>query len=175
MPEDMQWLPVVHDGDVPQALQKPLYRMWQAIVERAGRPPNRAELGFEQLRPWLGWLSIYDVAAAPPRIALWGTELAASVGRDLTNQPVAGETFGSQTATILAAIRHAAVARMAVRLAGPLAWCGREWRETDALLLPLGEGAAGVTRVVALCTHRKSQDAGAAFVAGNVRAALFAA
>lgn len=155
MPEDMQWLPVLDEQDVRLDVQRPLYRAWRAVFERVGRPPTRGEFGFEEFRPWLGWLSIYNVAVLPPQIALWGTELAASAGRDFTNMPVADETFGSQTASVVAAMQSVIAERRPVQISGTLAWCGRHWRGTDGLMLPFGDGAAQVTRIVALCTHRK--------------------
>lgn len=155
MQDDMQWQPVVDEQDVRVDVHRPLYRTWRTAFARAGRPPTRTEIGFEELRPWLGWLSIYDVAAMPPRIVLWGTELAASAGRDFTNMAVDGQTFGREAANVVAAMQSLVATSRPVQISGTLAWCGRNWRGTDGLMLPFGDGAAQVTRVVALCTHRK--------------------
>jgi hypothetical protein len=90
--------PAAHD---PAAAMLPelgaLYRFWRAAKEDRALP-RRAEFTPDALRPWLGWLSVYERTEEDDfRIRLDGTKIVAMTGEDWTGRLVSevDQRFGA--------------------------------------------------------------------------------
>ena len=66
-----------------------LISLWRSKIPAVQRLPARADFGFEELLPWMGWISIYDVERGSRtrlRMRLVGSHIVTTDRRDYTGR-----------------------------------------------------------------------------------------
>jgi hypothetical protein len=130
-----------------------LYRYWDG--KRGGRMmPARRDLDPSEIVKLLPHIYMVDVERDPLRFRyrLIGTAICAFLGRDYTGRAVDAATYGE--GEILSRLLQLFTAVVETR--GPVAYkgniwyvSGREWRQVEALLMPLSHDGATVDIIFA--------------------------
>lgn len=130
---------IIETGLPAGARLQGLLDLWCAR-RAGGRVPRRADLPFEDLKPWLGRIMLVEPieGADDFRYRLFGTEVARELGRDLTGHSI--RTFGDTLGDVFVD-----VSREAFRDAQPIYLHydppeTMSFRRRSVLVLPLGEG-----------------------------------
>ena len=79
---------MIHRFSAPAQTLCPLADLWFARCAD-GTVPARAAFTPEDMRPWMGWIAIFQAVERMPlrlRVRLYGTHLAAQAGYDLTGK-----------------------------------------------------------------------------------------
>ncbi|NMM43140.1 PAS domain-containing protein [Rhodospirillaceae bacterium KN72] len=126
--------------------------LWQSKVVN-GAVPARADFQMEELKPWLGWLTILEIldpVAPRARFRLWGSHLAELTRLEMTGKTMQ-ERFGEGSdathynAADLEFIREI-VTRPCIGLAaGPVDWDIPDYALMSTVRLPIsfrGDGIA---------------------------------
>lgn len=119
---------------------------------RDGRLPSRADFPIEELRPWIGDISLVDVEHAPRRFRwrLIGTNIVTRMGRDSTGRWFDELYTGEILAGYVAAYSAAVDRRAPVFYRGDLEFVGRDYLGFDSVHLPLSDEGAAVNMLM-LC------------------------
>lgn len=128
-----------------------LQALWQDRC-KAGLIPARADFPIEDLRPWLGHVSLVDVETAPRRFRwrLIGTGIAERLGRDVTGSWF-DEVYDDETlAGYVRAYSRAVDRRQPVFHAGDLEFVGKEFQQFQSIHLPLSDTGTDVDMLM-LC------------------------
>lgn len=126
-----------------------LLRLWQD--RRAGRRlPARGDFPVEDLRPWLGQVSLVDVVEAPRRFRwrLIGSRIAERLGRDATGRWFDELYEGETLEGYLRAYSRAVDRRAPVFHAGDLEFVGKEFQHFASVHLPLSEDGETVNMLM---------------------------
>jgi len=126
-----------------------LLRLWQD--KRAGRRlPARSDFPVEDLRPWLGQVSLVDVSEAPRRFRwrLIGSRIAERLGRDVTGRWFDEIYEGTMLDGYARAYSRAVDRREPVFHSGDLEFVGKEFQHFSSVHLPLSEDGETVNMLM---------------------------
>jgi hypothetical protein len=130
-----------------------LHALWDA--KRAGRAmPARADFDIDDLKPWLGWLVLYDVlpGALPdgPDFAyrLFGTQMAHGVGGELTAGRVSQAAMTLDRPFALETLREVCRTRAPVWRDDLVACADGISYTPERLFLPLSSNATGEVEMI---------------------------
>ena len=132
-----------------------LYALWDA--KRAGRRlPSRRDFDVAELKPWLGWIAMYDVAAnALPdghdfRYRLVGTNFVRYHNSDPTGQRVSEQGLASDRRAMLENLRGICAARLPRYRQDNLPCIDMRTYTPPRLYLPLAEDGETVDVILLL-------------------------
>ncbi len=130
------------------------YRYWERL--RGTRPaPTRKEIDPAALRAVLPYIFMLDVFYDPLRFRfrLIGTGIVTFVGRDSTGKDVTYENYGPYAASLYLLYKTVSERCAPVGFKGSVFYRpGREWQQTEALLLPLCDEGRLVNKIIACYT-----------------------
>jgi len=130
---------------------------WESL--RRGRElPTRSDIVFEDLRPWIGQISLVDVVDRPRRFRwrLVGTRIAERMGRDSTglwfDEVYRDRILDGYIENYSLTVDR----REPVWFSGDLEFVGREFIGFEMVQAPLGGAAGSVAMIVQLLSFPKS-------------------
>src|SRR5690606_29228026 len=105
-PED-HLAPLLDARDCPLPKVQALVGWWRDLPRRQ-RHPVWSEVSKPDLKPWMGWILLYDVVDGGRdfRYRLVGSELANQAGMDLTGRCVSEAAYGLAPAIVLENLRR---------------------------------------------------------------------
>ncbi|MEQ9331561.1 PAS domain-containing protein [Thalassobaculum sp.] len=126
-----------------------LHAFW---LEKRGdrRLPARADFPVEELRPWLGHVSLVDVTPAPRRFRwrLVGTGIAEQLGRDATGRWFDDLYEGEILDGYVRAYTKAVERRQPVFHNGDLEFVGKDFQHFKSVHLPLSDDGTDVNMLM---------------------------
>jgi len=114
------------------------------------RMPARDDFAVEDLRPWLGYVSLVDVTAEPRRFRwrLIGSGIARQLGRDATGRWFDELYDEEMLAGYVGAYSRAVERRQPVFHEGDLEFVGKEFRHFRSVHLPLSDDGEAVNMLM---------------------------
>jgi len=99
------------------------------------RLPSRSDFPFENLQPYLGWISLLRVNEARDDVVhtLVGSKVVAKLGRNSTGRTVSEIMHPSALAIYMQLMAHP----RPLRTWGPINWLNRDYLNHESLMLPL--------------------------------------
>lgn len=106
-PNRFDLAPLREAAECPHAAAQALLQWWQD-QPRTGRWPDWARVTKPELKPWMGWIVLYDVLddGADYRYRLVGSHIADRSGLDLTGKLVSETSYTTRHSAFLAQLER---------------------------------------------------------------------